>query len=871
MRPIKLTMSAFGPYAGVETLDFTKLGRGGLFLIAGDTGAGKTTLFDAISFALYGQASGGKDRRSNKSFRSDFAPETTETWVEMEFEHLGSRYRIRRNPEYQKPGRKTPKTAEATMERLDDGQVWNRVEEVRRGVEQIIGLTESQFGQVAMIAQGDFLKILHAGSDKRREIFRQIFDTRVYDDITEEVKRLWSEARTESEKAVEGYQRLAAQIVLPEDAAQANRLELLRQSPAHAGRLEAALAEAVEADRQALHELRKDRERLGDDIRALEAQLAMAEDRNRGIARLREVSVRLEVLKVRAGEMADLAGKLERAERARSIAHLRDTALKEAARRDRLREDLIRARGERAAAEEALAGLRAERERAAEALGEKAAMEARIARLEQILPLFADLSQARREHAEAEQALARAQDQRSFAAREFERLFAAYLQDQAGALAEQLRPGEPCPVCGSLSHPRPARHVGETPDRRKVDRASAAQDQANQAVTRAAEAVSRARQQVESLAGQLTGIAGGADESLEAACLAEARTLRDRANALQKAFDTAEKALRLGERALAAETARVEGGEGQLKAQEEHAENTRDAWLNGLADSGFADPEDWEKALLEESQRLRIKADVEAYRDQEQTARAQWEQLNEQWAGRAPIDTAALSGQLDALRGQGDAFAARETALDRRAHLNGRILGQLRGGAERIEQAHEEYAVLDSLRLTLIGRVSGARKIPFENYILQYYFKRVIREANRRLERMTEGRFRLCWKEDSAGVSMAGLGLNVLDSFTRRVRDVQTLSGGESFVASLALALGFADVVQARSGGVRLDTMFIDEGFGTLDEETLERALNVLDALAEGDRLVGVISHVAALRQRIDRRILVTRDASGASHAAIEV
>ena len=175
------------------------------------------------------------------------------------------------------------------------------------------------------------------------------------------------------------------------------------------------------------------------------------------------------------------------------------------------------------------------------------------------------------------------------------------------------------------------------------------------------------------------------------------------------------------------------------------------------------------------------------------------------------------------------------------------------------------------LRLTVIGRVPGAQKVPFENYILQYYFKRVIYEANRRLEGMTEARYRLCWKEDDGGTGVAGLGLNVFDAYTRRVRDVQTLSGGESFVASLALALGFADVVKARSGGVRLDTLFIDEGFGSLDDDALERALNVLDDLAEGSRLVGVISHVDMLKTRIDRRIAVTRDGQGGSHVKIEV
>ncbi|MBR1559550.1 MAG: SMC family ATPase, partial [Clostridia bacterium] len=239
MRPIELKLCAFGPYRGEETLDFTRLGASGLFLVTGDTGAGKTTLFDVICFALYGQASGGSKRRSSKSFRSDFAAPDAETWVAFTFEHRGKRYRVTRNPEYLKPGRKTPKPAEATMECLDDGRVWSRVEEVRRAVEELLGLNEAQFGQVAMIAQGDFMKILNAKSSERQEIFRQIFDTRLYDDITRAVQARWSDARAERQAALEGYDLAAGGIEWPEDS---DEWRPLAGSPAHA----AALAERLE-------------------------------------------------------------------------------------------------------------------------------------------------------------------------------------------------------------------------------------------------------------------------------------------------------------------------------------------------------------------------------------------------------------------------------------------------------------------------------------------------------------------------------------------------------------------------------------------------------------------------------------------------
>ena len=263
MRPIRLEMSAFGPYAGLETVDFTRLGESGLFLIAGDTGAGKTTLFDAISFALYGVASGGAKRRSGKSFRSDFAGPADETWVRFTFESGGRRWTVRRSPEYLKPGRKTPRPAEAELV-CEDGTVHGRIDAVNAAVEELLGLDAAQFAQVAMIAQGDFLSILRADSQKRALIFRRIFDTQLYEDITQILRERRAQAQTGLEKAQAAYAALAAQATgdgPPEWRDYA-------ASSVHGPRLLEGLRVRMESGKAALKEAADQRERVQGELRA---------------------------------------------------------------------------------------------------------------------------------------------------------------------------------------------------------------------------------------------------------------------------------------------------------------------------------------------------------------------------------------------------------------------------------------------------------------------------------------------------------------------------------------------------------------------------------------------------------------------------
>ena len=400
--------------------------------------------------------------------------------------------------------------------------------------------------------------------------------------------------------------------------------------------------------------------------------------------------------------------------------------------------------------------------------------------------------------------------------------------------------------------------------------AARARDAADADAMKAAEAVSRWNHEVERLALALTEQAGGADAATEAACRDEAEALKASAEALQAAWDRTDADFHTSEKKLSAAEAGLKQRTAQAAAQTALAAEALQTWKDALRDAGFDSREAFTSARLPGPELKQRQAALDRYRRDAEAARVLLASLSDQWEGQSSADTEALSKELAERREAQSALETREASLDRRVGLNRRALRALRAGAGRVAAAEENYQILEDLRLTLIGRVPGAQKIPFENYILQYYFKRVIGEANRRLRGMTESRYRLCYKSATAGTAVAGLGLDVYDAYTGKVRDAQTLSGGESFVASLALALGFADVAQGRGGGVRLDTLFIDEGFGTLDDEALERAVTMLEGLAGSSRLVGIVSHVGLLRQRIDRRVAVTRDRDGGSHISIE-
>ena len=811
-------------------------------------------------------ASGGTRRRNGKSFRSDFASPQDETWVRFTFESGGKRWTVRRSPEYLKPGRKTPRPAEAELV-CEDGTVQGRIDAVNAAVEDLLGLDAAQFAQVAMIAQGDFLSILRADSQKRALIFRRIFDTQLYEDITQILRERRARAQIGLEKAQAAYAALAAQAAgdgPPEWRDYA-------ASSVHGHRLQEALQARMESGREALEQTADERERALAELRDAEAALANAETCNRGVQSLAQK--RAETLSLRAGkpEMDVLAVKLDRVRRACAVRRLEEAALRE---QDRLAALDKRILEQAAAAERAEAAQREAGERESQVQAQQDRLEdltRKRDRLAEALPLFAAHREAAAKLDKRAAALARALEAREAAAARYVALSASYLADQAGVLGDLLRPGQPCPVCGSREHPARAKHLDAAPDKAQVDDAAARRDETDRAAGRAGEECAAARSDLEHLRRRLTDVIGGKipDDALEAECREKHARFTRLIDDLRRAMGDARREHQAAQSALEAARALLSGSRSEREAQAASALDADAAWRNALGEEGFSGEDDYRAALVDEAEENAMAARLARYESALSAAEAALASLAELWEGRQPVDGEALRRRTEALRARAEALLRVEKDAQARLSHDSRLLPQLKRAVDEVERCLEDFGVLDDLYRTASGNVRGARKIPLENYLLQYYFRRVIIAANVRLTRMSEGRFSLCQKQEEGLGGKAGLALDVLDRHTGKVRDVGTLSGGESFLASLAMALGFADVVQARRGGVRLDTLFIDEGFGTLDEETLLRALNVLEELAGGRRLIGVISHVAALKECIPRKIEVRASPAGGSAVSV--
>ena len=919
MRPLYLTMSAFGPYAGQQELDLASLGQQGLYLITGDTGAGKTTIFDAVTYALYGAPSG--DNREVAMLRSKYAKPETPTFVELTFSCRGGEYRVRRTPEYQRPalrgGGFTKQKAEAELQYPDGHQV-TKLKEVTGAVEELLGISRSQFTQVAMIAQGDFLKLLLATTDQRIEIFRHIFNTSPFRtlqlrlrDEANGLSRDCEALRNSLKQYAEGMvcapdsphertvseagelpmvevEELLETLLTEDEALKSSLAEQQTAAEEESGTLTAAITaeKTHRANRTRLAALREQQTGLKNAVEQAKAALAAQEALEPETEQL-------------AKQAAALEDQLPRYQQLEGLRVQRKTAAdrleQRIAAQTRTRQQLEQARTE-------LDGLKAEQltlaNAAAEAVTAAHALETERQREEQLKQLAEALKKRDRLRKDFEKALSLWEAARS-ASQHAETVWRAkndaFLRGQAGLLAQTLEEGAACPVCGAEHHPHPAPVQQGVPTEEELDAAheaaDAAREQENQANLSAREkkllrdeAQNKLTEDSKALLGEisdeelptaLTAARAQQTEALTAALSAcrEAQNRADRAAALAKAVPQQESALgTLTEQVQAGDTEQA-GLESTVKALEEQAA----AQAAQLAYGTEAEAKQ-AVAALEKA--------VSDHRKQRQSAEEQLRKLTEQQIGAAG-EIRVLEEQLkdvpavdlDALLEAQLALTTRQTALsqeDRAVHTrlarNRETLTHLRSRSTQLKEQEDHLQWLRALSNTANGTVSGKEKVMLETYAQMACFDRILIRANTRLLVMSEGQYELQRrKEAESNRSQTGLELDVMDHYNGSLRSVRTLSGGESFQASLALALGMADEIQSTAGGIQLDTMFVDEGFGSLDEAALQQALRVLGELSEGRRLVGIISHVGELKEKIDRQIVVTKDRSGGSRAKIVV
>ena len=930
MRPEKLILSAFGPYASRQEIPFSLLGKQGIYVITGDTGAGKTTIFDAIIFALYGEPSG--DYRKADMLQSKYAKEGQETYVELTFSVGKEQYTIRRNPEYERPKKRgeglITQKADALLT-LPDGRLVTGFRNVTEKCEEILGLKKEQFTQIAMLAQGQFQKLLFAATEEKSRIFRMLFHTTPYQQFQIRIKEEAAKVRKEYEQISHSLIQYAEGIICPDEWEELEeRWNKSCQNPdakEWIGVIEAIdqkIDETIQGAQSRIAEYEKQAEECNRVLSEVEQEIRAKQGVNRQKERLKELeekkTVQKEALFKAEKEGAKVESlkeriikekiQLQKYEEAEKIKYEKEQA---ASKREQLERILL---GKKQAQEEEKKRLRNCREELEqipsmeEAWQELAQKGQQTEERYQALLRFRDICRDYQELTallKQEQEMYRKIREESVKMQEqYKALERAFLDGQAGILAENLKEGVPCPVCGSITHPAKARKREDIPDERELKEQKEAlngiQEKEKIQSQKAGEVNGKVRILTENLKSQAEFLwpkrtLSGLQEAYQ--CMKEeGRVLEGKRNLLEvqrkelhekkERKEALEKTRKKLESLTEEQEQQITRLETETAAVRTRAENLDGQYKEMLSYLTYPSYREALKVLREmEEEKEKKERMLESARTEYQSTENEiascrsallvWEEQQKE-DGKSETELVlkkdGLESQKQQILKEKQAFlSVREQLLP--VFVNNRnAANKMKALYEKQKKTEERYQMTGSLSDTVNGTLSGKEKIMLETYIQMSYFDRIIVRANRRLLLMTEGQYELV-RRGSLGNkrSQSGLELDVLDHYNGTKRSIQTLSGGESFQASLALALGLSDEIQAMSGGIRMEAMFVDEGFGTLDEEALEKAIRALSSISEGNKLVGIISHVAELKERIDKKIIVTKEKAGESRAEVVI
>ncbi|HJJ35760.1 MAG TPA: SMC family ATPase [Methanocorpusculum sp.] len=1030
MKPYILTLQAFGPFETRTTVDFTRFGSS-LFLITGRTGSGKSTIFDALMYALFGETSGKE--RAPKDMRTQNIDAKTKTVISLDFEHNGRRYLIERTIS----GRKT--ATEDAMFRHPDGRIVEKTKAVNAEIETLLGIEAEQFRMIAMLPQGRFRELLTAKSDKRSDILKKLFDTRIYALFQDRLKHKDEMLRDEHESFIQDISREIQHLSVPaDDPAYAELAAFIREpdvtgssleslfadleklatdDAAHIGQLNGQL-QTVKADLVRVAEekgkaesgnrlidqaaaARKNRDQLlskeqvyrqkettvkraraAETVSAAETVYQSLVDRHRKLDTDIENSTKtIETLDPQIRNLADKLENLETDPEIKEKKERRDmlNALLPAYRKLETDEANRTALAQKISeSEKTVAAISA---RIAELTDRIAQLETREKeldvvdvtlaetknRLEKIREkeksletfdtLLADLDRMATTLQLRQQECIRAKDECRMKSRTAETLQMQYLDGQAGILADDLEEGRPCPVCGSLAHPDPARHAESIPERAEVNAAQKAADTARETWTKKSNAAAVAKSERDAKETELRTAAepfvdtnGSIDEIrdrlaeykeqldtetedllLESSRLSrlagEKKTIAEtlpqlraemtekitersgeeqiantgsgRLNALDQTIAESRRTLPYPTQA-AAKTAiddlerDIDYHEQELKFLREHQQNLREtysketgalqraqadraavipdetekyaAYQRARETNGFATIEEYRNAIMDAQILADTDKDVRTFFTSLESAKEVCRQSEENCQGCTYTDLGTLTERQNTLYAEETRLQDIRSAYLRRRDENAQIAATISALWTRMQSRIEEYTAVHKLAETANGTVTGQERIDLERYIQAVYFSEILRFANKQLLTMSGSRYELIRPETASTLrGKSGLELAVTDRFTGQTRDITTLSGGESFLAALALALGLSEMIQHLSGGISIDALFVDEGFDTLDTDALQDVLKVLWTLTTGNRVVGIISHRGELRDQLDRKIIVTKLGNGRS------
>lgn len=935
MKPVKLVMSAFGSYAGEETIDFSRVNQG-VFLITGDTGAGKTTVFDAITYALYDQTSGGK--REGDMMRSQYADPDVPTFVEFTFSYGEKLYTVRRNPNYRRTSRRknkegaytlTTESASVTL-RMPDGQEFpGKIKEINEKIVEILGVGATQFTQIAMIAQGEFIKLLHASSKERKEIFARIFDTSIYANLQMQLReqRKKLDGRLEDNcklclHEIQGVQCCPGSMYTEEWEKNKTLLETspgqIQESLQHIigeiQKKEASLREK-ETEHQRISQENAWNIRQAKEVNQLFAQAKAADE---------EIEKREKLLKQQKEQEQSGAQKLAAVNRryeaqmnplSEQIAGWRGLLPKYALLKEK-ENAILQAEKEQQTAEQKLNAAKQKSEETQKLIQETEAYKKELEQAAATIPVLEEQEKElnkrqalleemtetgkRLKHWEEKRGQEQEKVQQALLvfqkkSQEYEDRNRRFIEEQVGIIAQDLQEGCPCPVCGSLEHPRKAELSKEAVTQQQVEQAKKEREQADRKLEQCREEFQKIQEACEkerSLLMQDGKRMFG--EEFQVSMIPEALSeCREKCKEIHAQLIGAKQK----EKQSKQQTVRLEALQKELevlgKQQEELIQKQYDAKLSFetatqakqslLEELPFSSQQELqEKLKAAEGEKARLeqeKAGTEKALQQLRQKIAQnqgtlTEQqknrklLEKQLEGKEPAELTGLMERERQLKQEAGNMEKEKALLVSLNTRNQQAKEHLKNLYQEREGLKERYGVVSNLDKTANGNLTQHARMDLQTYVQRRYFQYIICEANRRLVKINGNQFLLqCRDLENLGrQGEVGLDLDVYDLVTDKVRDVKTLSGGESFLAALSMALGMADVIQNTAGRVHLDTMFIDEGFGSLDEEARRRAIGILNELAGDTRLVGIISHVTELKEQMDRKLVIRKSDKG-SHA----
>ena len=933
MRPIKLVLSAFGPYASKVELDLSKLGENGVYLITGDTGAGKTTIFDAITFALFGKPSG--DIRDVKTLRSEYVNEEIETYVELDFIYHDEEYHIYRRPEYtythaQKNGevKQRSKATDAYLI-LPNGDRIVKPTEVTKQVEQLLGMKRDQFRQIAMIAQGSFLEILNADTKERGKLFEKVFMTSKYSVLMDRLNQMAKESSIALNDAKLRLQQIISDIRVPEILQEQyeQTLETFAMNDIQPvydllDKIIIGAKEGIEnlqkQKEQVQKQLRKSRKEETEKTKQLQDLLSLEkllkekpvkeEKANLYTERLKtdgeKYRIQIDALKKEQAqiehELPEYAGLTKLTAKLAEIKKQGSSVLKDLETKTSLKKQL----DEDITLKQKEAQILTDSELSLNKLFIKEEeIEKKISAFYHASMIQSNYQNAVDNLKEKTQFLQESTDRKAMLQKQYDDAQLSYFANQAGLLASRLIKGEPCPVCGSIEHPRPASYSDQLVTQEEINQYKKKADQVEKEYQVASKACVDANLKMSTLQNELELVLKSVTEQIIP--LGNVKTFIDEHTVQlkkeQKEISTLIKQLQQQSKryqellkmipklqqkltALAEEVSQSEITQAKLSVEHEQIQKQVQETTAKLKYSSETEAKNrvaiLAKQILEYQQQIdQLANESKLAMDELVYVSAQIDMLREKV--ESSIDEIPLQkNQLGLLQAEIENLQVQQEEILKSIHDTQMYESDAQDTKKKIKSESDAYQTklsrYSSLReladVAMGNGRSSKEKITLQEYVQIAYLDRMIHKANERYLSMSNQQYQLV---RSAGTkdkrSHEALDLDVIDFSNGSIRPVSSLSGGESFIASLALALGMSDEIQSQAGGIQIDTMFIDEGFGTLDQDSLNNAIQTLMKLSGENRLVGIISHVKELKERIHKGIIVTKDLHGSHGSAAKV